>query len=207
MRSGAETPCGKLPVAGVFCQHQHVADDWAALAEAVAKRRQQHAMSQDDVAAGGGPSAKTIRQLELGDGGEFRPSTFQKLDRALSWRPGTSRAILDGRTSVEESLRGFLIRDEADATAHEQEHGWRPAVGSVADPFTEVPADGGPVARRPPPVDQDSAWAPGTSKAERIIMSSLVQLMAARPRTDGLTEAEALLRKALDVLVDERSAE
>lgn len=61
----------------------------------VKARREALGLSQDEVAARGGPSDTTLGKIEAGAGGLSRISVA-KLDHPLSWAPGSARRVLEG---------------------------------------------------------------------------------------------------------------
>lgn len=65
------------------------------LARAVKARRTQLGLAQGDLGALGGPGVVTVGQIERG---QNRPQglTLARLDRALSWEPGSAAEILAG---------------------------------------------------------------------------------------------------------------
>lgn len=69
---------------------------WENLGQAVRRRRAYLGLSQADVTAAGGPSDQTLRKLEAGDHGPYRPRTLAALERVLRWKPGAVEAILLG---------------------------------------------------------------------------------------------------------------
>jgi hypothetical protein len=95
-------------------------EDWKRLAAYIKDRRDALDMTQGDVRAAGGPSVTTLQKLELAARTAYRRGTLTAVDRALKWRPGSSRAILKGdeptplddRTPAETDSRlgGQLIR-------------------------------------------------------------------------------------------------
>lgn len=67
------------------------------LAARVRARRESLGLRQKDIAARGGPSYETVRLIEkAAPGSPYQSRTLAGLDRALSWKSGTSAAILDG---------------------------------------------------------------------------------------------------------------
>lgn len=62
----------------------------------VKARRDQLGLTQEQVSAKGGPSDTTMTKIENGDGKPPADLTLRKLDRALSWAPGTARSLLHG---------------------------------------------------------------------------------------------------------------
>ncbi|ATL72537.1 helix-turn-helix domain-containing protein [Nocardia terpenica] len=60
-------------------------------------RRQQLKMTQSDVSAAGGPSFVTVSKIERNVADHpLRPSTFQRLDTALGWEPGSAERAYHG---------------------------------------------------------------------------------------------------------------
>lgn len=72
------------------------------LAAAVAARRNELGMSQEEavVAAGKGISTSNWSKIENGKEGPYRVSTFAAIDRALRWATGSAQAIADGESST-----------------------------------------------------------------------------------------------------------
>ena len=68
----------------------------AGLARAVVARQRQLGLSQQDVAARSGVSAATVRKLQSGGLGNFRPQTLARIAEALDWPPNALLVILDG---------------------------------------------------------------------------------------------------------------
>ena len=64
------------------------------LAREVVTRRAELGMSQEDVAAAGGPSVATLRLIEGARQPSYRPLTLGALDRALFWPPGSAAQVL-----------------------------------------------------------------------------------------------------------------
>lgn len=75
-------------------------DDWRALAEAVLSRRAVLDLTQEDVAAAGGPSTSTMRLIEgaLQDG--YTPVILRRLEDALRWKRGSVRDVIAGGSPV-----------------------------------------------------------------------------------------------------------
>lgn len=73
-----------------------VAEDWARLADAVAKRRAYLRLSQENIRDAGGPSDVVLSRLERNVGAHPRPDTLHKLDGPLQWEPGSAAAVLNG---------------------------------------------------------------------------------------------------------------
>jgi hypothetical protein len=71
-------------------------DDWQRLAACVRDRRSDLGLTQEETAAAGGPSTATLRLIENGRQGGYRPAILRALERALQWERGSVRAILDG---------------------------------------------------------------------------------------------------------------
>lgn len=79
-------------------------DNRQALAEAVAARRAHRGLSQEVLAARGGPSGRTVRDIENARIDRVTPSTLSKLDRALDWPTNTAAKILAGTATKEEVM-------------------------------------------------------------------------------------------------------
>lgn len=87
-------------------------DGWTALGREVVKRRKKLRLTQEELVGLGGPSAQTIRAIETGVEGSYRPSTFSKLDHALNWADGVAERVLSG-TATEEDLTTNVVRGTA----------------------------------------------------------------------------------------------
>jgi hypothetical protein len=71
-------------------------DGWARLAHEVRARRQWLQLSHSGLSKRGGPSHETVRLVEAQGRPSFRDLTLSQLDRALQWKPGIARRIVDG---------------------------------------------------------------------------------------------------------------
>ncbi|WP_336794174.1 hypothetical protein [Gordonia malaquae] len=69
-------------------------DDWAALATAIRARREELAMSQQDVQDNGGPSTAKLREIENQRTTTISTATRSALEHALRWRHGSVKLIL-----------------------------------------------------------------------------------------------------------------
>lgn len=69
--------------------------DWTRLGVAVRRRRERLGLTQQEVAAKGGPSTATMRQIEGGLTDGYRAKTLYQLDEALDWERGTCIAIVE----------------------------------------------------------------------------------------------------------------
>lgn len=65
------------------------------LAAAVHARRTELRMTQEAIAAKGGPSAINVRKIEKGVAWHLQWETFTQLDRALRWQAGSAAALFD----------------------------------------------------------------------------------------------------------------
>lgn len=72
--------------------------DWHNLARQVKKRREELDLTQQEVAAAGGPSTAVQRQIENEQATSYRPNTFRSHEKALCLRKGSFRAALTGGT-------------------------------------------------------------------------------------------------------------
>ena len=79
--------------------------DWANLARQVRDRREELGLTQQDVAAAGGPSTAIQRQIENKQATSYRPKTFRTHEKALRLRKDSFRMALAG---------GRFIPDEDD---------------------------------------------------------------------------------------------
>lgn len=103
-------------------QHDHgVPTDWNALAAAIRERRDELGLTQEQVAARGGPSTATLRLLEGALQTSYRHRTYVDLDRALGWPSGHARAVLTGTASVQPpgEAAGY-VSDRGSATADDE---------------------------------------------------------------------------------------
>lgn len=66
------------------------------LGKAVADRRAELGRPQGDLAAHGGPSARTIRSIEQATLASYTPAMLAKLDAGLDWPAGTAQRHLTG---------------------------------------------------------------------------------------------------------------
>lgn len=62
----------------------------------VRARREELGLTQDDVAAAGGPADTTQTRVENADGDEPRLSTRNKFDKPLRWAPGSAARVWTG---------------------------------------------------------------------------------------------------------------
>lgn len=117
-------------------------DGWAALGREVAKRRKKLRLTQEELVGLGGPSAQTIRAIETGVEGSYRPSTFSKLDVALNWGDGVAERVLNG-TVTEEELTTNVVRGKVNAALGGMEDGrilWADQNGHVLRALTNAKA-------------------------------------------------------------------
>jgi hypothetical protein len=70
--------------------------DWRRLATYVTRRREALGKTQAAVAADGGPSVATLRQIEDGERANYRGGILVRLEQALLWKPGSIDTILAG---------------------------------------------------------------------------------------------------------------
>ena len=103
-----------------------------ALGQAVYERRSMLGLTQDQVAARGGPSDTTLTRIEAGEPPVPMAATLRKLDVGLSWTPGSARRVLDGTGVWEES--GYspadLAEDYEDVTLDDH---WIHSVSTARD--------------------------------------------------------------------------
>lgn len=71
------------------------------LAAEIAARRAELGMTQADVAAAGGPSHQTLRNLEHAAVKSVNQKTLRRLDHALRWQNGYAAALLAGGEAAE----------------------------------------------------------------------------------------------------------
>lgn len=72
------------------------------LANAVKARRQWLQLSHSGLARRGGPSHETVRLVEAQGRPSFRDLTLSQLDRALQWKPGIARQVVDGTAPADQ---------------------------------------------------------------------------------------------------------
>lgn len=72
------------------------------LANAVKARRQWLQLSHSGLSRRGGPSHETVRLVEAMGRPSFRDLTLSQLDRALQWKPGIARMVVDGTAPADQ---------------------------------------------------------------------------------------------------------
>lgn len=70
--------------------------DWPRLGALVLARRKHLRMTQAEVDAAGGPSPKTLQQIEAGSAASIKTHTKRGLEMALGWMQGDVDRVLDG---------------------------------------------------------------------------------------------------------------
>lgn len=91
-----------LDLSNVVCQTVAVASrDWARLARYARERRDELGLTQEEVAARGGPSTATLRIIENLDRdnasqSSFRPKSLRQLEDGLGWERGSALTIIAG---------------------------------------------------------------------------------------------------------------
>lgn len=94
---------------------------WALLGRVVQRRRERLGVTQEAVAAQGGPSTATLRNIENVAGGSYRSKTLFALDEALGWYRGTSAALVEGEIPTSyffydfDEFVDYVIRTLSDA--------------------------------------------------------------------------------------------
>jgi hypothetical protein len=68
----------------------------ARLAALMNERRLDLGERWEDIAAAGGPSIKTLREIRNGQGGIPRDLTLRRIDDGMRWVPGSAARVLDG---------------------------------------------------------------------------------------------------------------
>ena len=71
--------------------------NWPRLARYVRQRRDELGLTQEEVAARGGPSTATIRLIETAAQSAYRAKSLRQLAEALGWTPDSPLAILNDR--------------------------------------------------------------------------------------------------------------
>lgn len=109
--------------------------DWQRLAKAVQTRRQELGVTVDQLAAQGGPSHQTLRNIERGVRSDYRRLTLTQLEQALGWKPGTAHAILGGTAG--DDPEGWVRADFTGAGARvpavSKEQARRAAIDALLD--------------------------------------------------------------------------
>lgn len=95
----------------------------------VLARREDLGLSQEDIAAAGGPSTTTLSKLELGKSKEPIARTLRLLDKALFWEPGSAENVLRG--------------GEPEATSDSPIHNTQPAIRIMAPKRESIRISGG----------------------------------------------------------------
>lgn len=74
--------------------------DWKRLGRAIAAQRDHLGLArQEDLAAAAGVNRQTVQSLEAGKPRTRMPASIAKVEKALSWEPGTAARILTERPS------------------------------------------------------------------------------------------------------------
>jgi transcriptional regulator with XRE-family HTH domain len=88
------------------------------LADYAIHRRGELKLRREDVAGRMGMSPKTVERIE--EGKSVQAATLGKLERALRWKPGSARAVLEGGEPTlispesDNSLYERVVRDEVE---------------------------------------------------------------------------------------------
>ena len=85
------------------------------LADAFKRRITQLGISRRELTRRTGLSRQTLHNIEHEDKTELKPSTYQALDRALYWYPGTTYALSQGDESVLDHADTMLHADKESA--------------------------------------------------------------------------------------------
>lgn len=117
--------------------------DWERLAQYVLERRSALGLTQEEIAADGGPSTATQRLIEGALQRNYRPMSLYALDRALGWSTGSHRLVLTGAEPVVEVAVDELLR--------RRRGGGATTSTEVSDPPANVPVDEDEVLFRLPP--------------------------------------------------------
>jgi len=74
-----------------------MAPDWVRVGSYVAQRRHELGLTQQDIAGRGGPSAATLRKLELGQPKTaYDQGKLARLEKILRWYPGSISSLSEG---------------------------------------------------------------------------------------------------------------
>lgn len=85
----------------------------SSLAAGITERLDDLGMSRRELSRRAGLSRQTIHNIEKEGNTNLKPSTFQALDAALRWQPGTSLSLALGQagpSKVEERVNEYLCR-------------------------------------------------------------------------------------------------
>jgi DNA-binding XRE family transcriptional regulator len=85
----------------------------SSLAAGITERLDDLGMSRRELSRRAGLSRQTIHNIEKEGNTNLKPSTFQALDAALRWQPGTSLSLALGQggpSRVEERVNEYLCR-------------------------------------------------------------------------------------------------
>lgn len=151
---------------------------WARLGDAVRRRRDRLGVTQEDVAAKGGPSTATLRSIEAGATTSYRAKTLYSLDAALGWMRGTSIAIAEGEVPSHFAFSTFdefveaVVRDVSAEIA--RGHDFPVGRASAYDPSPEPPPQGPPTDEWPFKVDPNSL---SEEEAKRVIDAMLAVII------------------------------
>lgn len=69
---------------------------WVRLGECVKRRREDLRLGQHELAARGGPSTATVRNIEAAAQTSYRGRTYSQLEDALNWARGSVEKVLAG---------------------------------------------------------------------------------------------------------------
>ena len=116
--------------------------DWHHLAQQVRDRREELGLTQENLAALGGPSTATLRLIENAAARSYRAKTLRQLEAALGWQEQSARRILAG-------LKPVLLDDIDSQDGHDPVTGIEAWVMEVADlPEDEHNAELGALLRK-----------------------------------------------------------
>lgn len=92
------------------------AEAWLLLADEVRAGRDARGLTQAELAAEAGVGMRTLQDIEAGIPRGRMPRLMPRVERALGWRPGSARAILDGGSpaTVEPLVPKSMSREHKD---------------------------------------------------------------------------------------------
>lgn len=85
------------------------------LAKEFTRRIEQLGMSRRQLTQRSGLSRQTLHNIEREGRTDLKPGTYQALDTALHWRPGTCLALAKGDASVLDTADAMMHRDKESA--------------------------------------------------------------------------------------------
>jgi transcriptional regulator with XRE-family HTH domain len=97
---------------------------WFHLGQLVRERRTELGLTQAEIHSAGGPSAATLYLIETGRRGSYRPQVLRRLERALGWRAGSVRRVLEGGQPVLEGEEKIISPPGEDRPSMTESQAW-----------------------------------------------------------------------------------